>query len=151
MRPIVSAWVSLSGGLTALRRGWLGVVWTLVSVVGVILIVVVFLAVSVTGCLVLLASVHVPLVTVASCGEGHWLALNASTITCWSGRATGISVVSPGISMVLFLMLMSGGLGVLCLCAGARQLRPAGLSPECVGVVCLGARQLRPAGVTPGH
>ena len=129
----------------------MGEVWTLVRVVGVILTVVVFLAVSRTGCLVLLANVQVPLVTDANCGEGHWLALNASTITCWSGRATGISVVSPGINIMLFFMLMSGGFGVLCLCTGARQLRPAGLSPECVGVVCLGARQLRPADVSPGY
>ena len=38
------------------------------------------------------------------------MALKASIITCWSGRATGISVVSPGINIVLCLMLMSGGL-----------------------------------------
>ena len=66
---MVSAWVSFSGGFTALRRGWL--CGTLVSVVGVILSDVDFFAVRVTGCLVLLASVHIPLVTVASCGEGH--------------------------------------------------------------------------------
>ena len=80
------------------------------SVVGVILSCVDFLAVSVTGCLVVLVRVHIPLVIVASCGEGHWVALNASMITCWSGRAMGISVVSPGISIVLCLTLMSGGL-----------------------------------------
>ena len=51
----------------------------------------------------------------ASCGAGHWLALKASTITCWSGKLTGKSVVSPGISIVLCLMCTRGGdLGVLC-------------------------------------
>ena len=69
MSPMVSAWVSFSGGLSALRRGW----WceTLASVMGVILSGVDFFAVSVTGCLVVLVSVHIPLETVASCGEGH--------------------------------------------------------------------------------
>ena len=44
MSPMVSAWVSFSGGFSALRRGW----WrgTLVSVVGVILSEVDFFAVS---------------------------------------------------------------------------------------------------------
>ena len=52
---------------------------------------------------------------VASCAAGHWLALKASTITCWSGRLTGKSVVSPSISIVLCLMCTRGGdLGVLC-------------------------------------
>ena len=47
MSPMVSAWVSFSGGLSALRRGW----WceTLESVMGVILSGVDFFAVSVTG------------------------------------------------------------------------------------------------------
>ena len=85
------------------------------SVVGVIFIVVAFLANSRTGFSELLNIVHEPFVTVASCGVGHMLALKASTITCWSGRLTGMSVVSPGISMVLVLMWIRGGdLGVLC-------------------------------------
>ena len=43
------------------------------------------------------------------------VALKASTITCWSGRLTGKSVVSPGISIVLCLMCTRGGdLSVLC-------------------------------------
>ena len=85
------------------------------SVVGVILIVVAFLADIRTGFFVLLCSVQEPFVTVASCGVGHWLALKASMITCWSGKSTGMSVVSLGISIVLFIMLMrGGGFGVLC-------------------------------------
>ena len=73
------------------------------------------------------------------------MALNASRTTCWSGKATGISVVSPGISIVLCLMLMSGGLARL------SSRRGAVGSVSWVGVLCLGARLLRPAGVTPGH
>ena len=46
-------------------------VWTLVSVVGVTLIVVAFLADIRTSCLVLLENVQVPFVTVASYGVGH--------------------------------------------------------------------------------
>ena len=85
------------------------------SVVGVILIVVAFLADIRIGFLVLLWSVQEPFLTVASCGVGHWLALKASMITCWSSRLTGMSVVSPGISIVLFFILMrGGGFGVLC-------------------------------------
>ena len=80
------------------------------SVVGVILSCVDFLAVSVTGCVVVFVRVHIPLVIVASCGGGHWVALNASMTTCWSGRAMGISVESPGINIVLCLTLTSGGL-----------------------------------------
>ena len=111
------------------------------SVVGVILSCVDFLAVSVTGCVVVFVRVHIPLVIVASCGEGHWVALNASMTTCWSGRAMGISVESPGISIVLCLILMSGGL-----------VRLVGLwrFSVCVGVLCLGARLLMPAVATPG-
>ena len=85
------------------------------SVVGVILIVVAFLADSRTGFCELLRIMQEPFVIVASCGVGHMLALKASTITCWSGRLTGMCVVSPGMSMVLFLMWIRGGdLGVLC-------------------------------------
>ena len=75
---------------------------------GVILIVVAFFADMRTGFLVLLCSVKEPFLIVASCGVGHWLALKASMITCWLGRLAGISVVSPGIGIWLFFMLMSG-------------------------------------------
>ena len=112
-----------------------------VGVVGVILSCVDFLAVSVTGCVVVFVRVHIPLMIVANCGEGHWVALNASMTTCWSGRAMGISVESPGINIVLCLMLMSGGL--VCLVGLWRF-------SVCVGVLCPGARLLRPVGVSPG-
>ena len=74
-----------------------------------------FLADSRTGWLVLLWIVQEPFVIVASCGAGQWLALKASRITCWSRRLTGMSVVSPGINIVLFLMWMRGG-GFVVLC-----------------------------------
>merc|ERR1711905_72849 len=92
-------WVCFSRGLRALRQGW----WceTSVSVVGVILSCVDFLAVSVTGCLVVLVRVHIPLVIVASCGEGHWVALNASMITCWSGSASGMTFAGKRASHIL--------------------------------------------------
>ena len=90
-------------------------IWAFVSVVGVILMVVAFLADSRTGFSVLLSIVQEPFDTVASCGFGHMLALKASIITCWSGRLTGMSVVSPGISILLSLMWIRGGdFGVLC-------------------------------------
>ena len=100
----------------------MGDICAFVSLVGVILMVVAFLADSRTGFLVLLDIVQEPLVIVASCGLGHMLALNASTITCWSGRLTGIFVVSPGISILLFFMWIRGGLGVLCVLCWAVLL-----------------------------
>ena len=86
-----------------------------VSVVGVILMVVAFMADNRTGFLVLLDNMQEPLVIVASCGVGHMLALKASTTTCWSGRLTGMLVVSPSMSILLSFMWTRGGdLGVLC-------------------------------------
>ena len=66
MRLIVSVSVSLSGDLTALRRGCIGRAQTLLSVVGVILIVVAFFADMRIGFLVLLCSVREPFLIVAS-------------------------------------------------------------------------------------
>ena len=86
-----------------------------VSIVGLILMVVAFLADSMTRFMVLLDILQEPLVIVASCGVGHMLALKASTTTCWSGRLTGMLVVPPGMSILLSFMWTRGGdLGVLC-------------------------------------
>ena len=76
---------------------------------------------------------------VASCGAGHWLALKASTSTCWSGKLTGKSVVSPGMSIVLCLMCTRGVLCVVCcalLTSGTWSLGDNLVSGVVLCVVC---------------
>ena len=76
---------------------------------------------------------------VASCGAGHWLALKASTSTCWSGKLTGKSVVSPGMSIVLCLICTRGVLCVVCcalLTSGTWSLGDNLVSGVVLCVVC---------------